>query len=50
MRKYNKPELEVELFDVESVITASGAPNVADPIMNDPDPIGDLGVLEGFEN
>lgn len=26
MKKYERPELDVELFDVEDVITASGEP------------------------
>jgi hypothetical protein len=32
MKKYKKPELDVELFDVEDVITASGDTTNADDI------------------
>lgn len=32
MKKYERPELDVELFDVEDVITASGDATTADDV------------------
>lgn len=39
MKKYERPELDVELFDVEDVITASGT--TSDDNAGDPNPTMD---------